>query len=488
MLPMPCDGAMTFRRIETEARGTLGDQEVRLGDPDPTVGHLENPLKTHVAGGFAASSADTRYFLLAKYEVSMLQYQSVMSDTCPQAVPDLRLPQANVSWYDAVAFSNKYSLWLLRNARDRLPQEGEEVGFVRLPTEAEWEFAARGGRRVSASDFEARTFPMPEGMDRYVWYAGTDSANGKAQFIGGLEPNPLGLHDMLGNVDEIVFDLFRLTKHSRLHGQAGGYLIRGGDFLTSPDYIRTSYRHEVPFYKGDASRSSKTTGFRAAVATSVITSSKKLEAVREQWAALRLEPAAATSVFVGSSAPPVGADSLPDPLQDLKDLASKVADPNLRKRLEGLRVGFSAGIEARNEQRDRAAREALRTAAIICQKIRDDEVNIIKKDNKLLAGEYCTTNPGAAPCELAKRKVVENQRKADYNLGFYSDVVIELARSYPLEVLTAQRDLLLASLETREFKDLIPFIKTFYEHIRNYAVDGKQNRAPWYSGCASIGS
>ncbi len=329
---------------------------------------------------------------------------------------------------------------------------------------------------------------MPEGMDRYVWYAGTDSANGKAQFIGLLEPNPLGLHDMLGNVDEIVFDLFRLTKHSRLHGQAGGYVIRGADFLTSPDYIRNSYRHEVPFYKGDGPRSSKTTGFRAAIATSVITSSKKLEVVREQWAALRLEPVTTAPVVVGSSAPPVSGDSLPDPLLDLRDLASKATDPNLRKRLEGLRVGLSAGIEARNEQRDRAAREALRTAAIICQKIRDDEVNVIMKDNKLLGGEYCTTNPGAAPCELAKRKVVENKRKAEYNLGFYSDVVIELARNYPLEALTAQRNLLLASLETREFKDLVPFIKTLYEQIRIYAVDGTQNRGPWYSGCASVGS
>ena len=188
---------------QTEARGALGDQEVRLGDPDPTVGHLENPLKTHVAGGFAASGAVTRYFLLGKYKVSMLQYQSVMSDTCPQAVPDLRLPQANVSWYDAAAYSNSDSLWLLKNARDRLPQEGEEVGFVRLPTEAEWEFAARGGRRVSASDFEARTFPMPEGMNRYVWYAGTDSANGKAQIIGGWNRIPWGsIGVCFGNVGQ----------------------------------------------------------------------------------------------------------------------------------------------------------------------------------------------------------------------------------------------------------------------------------------------
>ena len=100
------------------------------------------------------------------------------------------------------------------------------MGFARLPTEVEWEFAARGGTAVSQADFSERVFPMTEGIVRYVWFAGAESANGKAQFIGLLKPNPLRLHDMLGNIDEMVFEPFRLNRLNRLHGQAGGYVVR----------------------------------------------------------------------------------------------------------------------------------------------------------------------------------------------------------------------------------------------------------------------
>lgn len=202
ILPMPCGGAMAFRKIETEADGILGDQEIRLGDPEPATGYAENPINVYLAGSFAGDTPDIRYFLLGKYEVTVLQYQAIMASDCLQPIQEMRLPQTEMNWFNAVEFTNKYSLWLLNHAQNQLPREGEDSGFVRLPTEAEWEFATRGGRRVSPSDFQTRTFPMPDGMKNYVWYAGTESANGRAQFIGLLKPNPLGLHDMLGNVDE----------------------------------------------------------------------------------------------------------------------------------------------------------------------------------------------------------------------------------------------------------------------------------------------
>ena len=87
VLPMPCGGAMVFRKVDTEADGPLGDQTVRLGDPNPEAGYMENAIDTHVAGAFLGEKPRTRYFLLGKYELTQLQYQSVMLPSCPGLTP-----------------------------------------------------------------------------------------------------------------------------------------------------------------------------------------------------------------------------------------------------------------------------------------------------------------------------------------------------------------------------------------------------------------
>ncbi len=142
---------------------------------------------------------------------------------------------------------------------------------------------------VSESDFRERVFPMPDGMAAYAWFAGPASANNKVQRIGLLKPNPLGLHDMLGNVDEIVLDPFRLNKLDRLHGQAGGFVVRGGNFTT----IRRRHAHRlsarIPYYRGNEPRHARTTGFRVAVVAPVITSRNRLQAIEEAWSRLGQE-------------------------------------------------------------------------------------------------------------------------------------------------------------------------------------------------------
>jgi len=167
------------------------------------------------------------------------------------------------------------------------------------------------------------------------------------------------------------------------------------------------------------------------------------------------------------------------------DLTNKATDPNLKKRLEGLRASLAANIEARNEQRDRAAREALRSASIICQKLRDDELNLISKAQSA-RDRYCQIEPAGDLCNTAATKLESYRSKAHYNLGLYADAVVEFQNTYPIDLLARQKDLLVSGIEARPYKDLIPFVKHLSEHVQAYARDGKLDRDVWYHSCSSV--
>ncbi len=530
ILPMPCGGAMTFRKIETEADGPLGDQMVNLGFREAEAGYLEYSIKTPVAGAFPGNNQNTRYFLLGKYELTQLQYQSMMSPICPLVTDNGNLPQAQMNWFDAVAFANEYTKWLLNNAPDKLPGKGNAKGFVRLPTEAEWEFAARGGLQTSynSSLFEAKLFPMPNGgINSYVWYNGGASVNnGKARPIGLLNPNPLGLHDVLGNLNEIVFDPFRMTRHSRMHGQAGAFVVRGGSFKLQSNQIRSSLRREIVYYKDGELSKPKSTGLRLAVASSVLNmSSSNLNKLKLQSKTLldneeisppaltesaspflptdsqlkqRIEelqtkleqcenvPPSTAKVFCPDLMPSLSSQPLSNPLAELGELAATANHPVLKTRLNNLRDNLTVIIESRNQKRDQAAREALRTASMVCQKLHDDYNQVVKRFEALSILKHCDIDSDDPDCSTINAKLTQFSGKTQFNKEIYADAVVKLTRNYPMNVLESQKDFLLAELERQVYKDFTLFVNHLYEHAKNFNANGKIATEEWHETCKNI--
>ena len=149
-------------------------------------------------------------------------------------------------------------------------KNGEATGFLRLPTEAEWEFAARGGIAVSLDEFDRKT-PYEGPLTRHEWFAGPKSSHDKVKPVGRLAPNPIGLHDMLGNVAEMTESLYRIEYYQ---GKAGGFVARGGHYFTAEKNLRSSMRTEEPFYtnlgdKPPAPNKKPTLGLRLAVSSVV---------------------------------------------------------------------------------------------------------------------------------------------------------------------------------------------------------------------------
>ncbi|MFO1153255.1 MAG: SUMF1/EgtB/PvdO family nonheme iron enzyme [Rhodospirillales bacterium] len=492
ILPMPCDGAMAFRRVVIPADGPLGDRLVFVGGTDSEHGYAESLRPTHIAGSFTGKGSE-RSYLLGKYEVTRQQYKAV-AGPCPTPAADLALPQTDVAWIDAVNFGDRYSLWLRQNAADKLPKEGDETGFVRLPTEDEWDFAARGGIGVSDSEFRERVFPMPDGMAAYAWFAGSESANGKVQRIGLLKPNPLGLHDILGNVDEIVLDPFRLNRLDRLHGQAGGFVVRGGNFRTAEDDMRTAYRHEIPYYKGGEPRRAATTGFRMALVAPVITSPDRLKAIEDAWGKLGAEakadapPAAAPKEDAKSTpkVPTLGSKPLDDPVQELGAIADAATDANMQTRLKNLQLAFRASFQARDDQRDRAAKARLRLGTFLCQKLHDDGVPIDRLKDVLKA---CIEARGAdnERCRGQKAMIDDEEAKQWSNLRYYADTIVSLDEDYGASVLDRQMAVLKAELTAGGLQELVSVADIYGRHAAGYRKQQTIDRATWLAECKKAG-
>lgn len=403
VLPMPCGGAMAFRRVAVPAENPLDDRRVELGGSEPRFAWSENSRREWVAGGFTDAKTRTlRSYWIGKYEATQLQVAAMAGGGCPAPNPEGRLPKVNVTWTEAMSFAAAYSAWLAREAGDRLPAEDGSPGFLRLPTEAEWEYAARGGSAVSDSDFVQPKYPMPEGTASHVWFQGDQSANNELNAVGLLKPNPLGLHDVLGNVGEFVLDPFRLNKLSRLHGQAGGFTVKGGDYRTAEGDIRAAAREEFVPVDRQGERRLATVGFRLALVAPGLPSRPRLKAVRDAWEAL---PATTASAL---------GERQDDPVREVETLVAAAEDPAFKQRLQSLSTVIKANIQVRNEQRDRAARSEIRVGTYLASKLADDKRLIGIKEKQI-----ATLSDANKSLRDAVVAGLEKDRKAlEFNLGY----------------------------------------------------------------------
>jgi hypothetical protein len=476
LLPMPCDGFLTLRKVEIPLNSPMDDFGVTLGQDSDEWGYIEQARPGYIAGSFTENKPKLgRYYLMAKYELSELQFQAVINDgKCPTPSPQLRVPKTGLSWFDAVAFADRYNLWLRKNAVDKLPKEDGAAGFLRLPTEDEWEFAARGGKAVSDAEFRDLRFPTPDGgLVAYAWFAGSQSANGKLQLTGLKKPNPLGLHDMLGNVDEMIFEPFRLNKLDRLHGQAGGYIVRGGHFQTQQAELRTALREERPYYSsaGDSTRL-KTSGVRLVLVAPVLTSRDRIKQVESDWQKL------------GTS----NADdkSKAEPLKEMAVIANKVQDEGLKQQLEKLRNDLRANALARDEQRDKAIRSALELGTFLCTKLKDDG-----KFLDVLEGNYASScgrggEEPAARCESRGKQLERHREVLNFMLDYYADSVVSSKDNYSRETIEPQINVVEQSLDARRKSNLRAFLKAHWNNLADYMKNGKVERSQWLESCKSI--
>ncbi|MEM7248235.1 MAG: SUMF1/EgtB/PvdO family nonheme iron enzyme [Acidobacteriota bacterium] len=183
-----------------------------MGSPEDEEGRRDNETQREV---------DVADFWLGRFPVTNEEYGRFLEEDSNREKPqdwenerfyDPRQPVVGVTWHDAQAFC--------------------EWAGVRLPTEAEWEWACRAGTttRYWSGDDE-------EDLARVGWY--DENSEGRSHVVGELEGNPFGLHDMHGNVWEWCSDEMGSSR-----------VIRGGSWDNSARHCRAAYRlRDHPGYR-----------------------------------------------------------------------------------------------------------------------------------------------------------------------------------------------------------------------------------------------
>ncbi len=200
-------------------------------------------------------------FYISKYEITQLEYKEIMGKNPSLFEKSLNFPVHNVLWIDAVKFCNKKSelegltpAYVVKFSKATC--DWTSNGY-RLPTEAEWEFAARGGLNSKGYIYS--------GGNEFNKVGNILTVNkGLPLDVGTLEPNEIGLYDMTGNVSEWCWDYYQMNYYKQSpkvdpKGPEDGdeHVIRGGNRTTAEKLARVTFRD---YYKRD--KEDATIGFR----------------------------------------------------------------------------------------------------------------------------------------------------------------------------------------------------------------------------------
>ncbi|XXE17207.1 SUMF1/EgtB/PvdO family nonheme iron enzyme [Pseudomonas sp. Z1-12] len=515
-LPLPCEGQMVFRYVYILAQGTLDDREISLGYPFSegeagyqqsfisgyrrdfingqfTLKDLPKDWNTTITPLMPKTDAKTplkpMLYFIGKYEVTARQYAQVMAQAqslasgepapacetlqaeLPQGVAG-RLPKVKLSKFEAERFSAVYSAWLMKYHKDLLPVSGRGtsaedggLGFVRLPTEVEWEFAARGGQAVSRQDLEGRLFPRRlEGSESdgplADWAVFNQVAGGTGQAarlmpIGTKLPNPIGLFDVVGNAAEMVQESFQLVHAGRRQGAYGGFVVKGGNYLEGEGTLFTGMRREYPLFTADGTeQSNETTGFRVAVGALSAPRSRYKELFAQWQKEGRL--ASLTDAI----------DDADDPTKRLDSIIAASVDPRLQAELGLVNEELKRNVSLIAQQREEAAGNLIQSSALVAETVNNYNIRLTNLQNSRQAALDAKDEASATLFATA----IDNGRSAlDGAVAIYIDNLATGTR-YTDAVIQAQFQRIKEELERKPVlgKSLVARATLFVRHVGDY--------------------
>ena len=270
------EAAFQIGRVKTDAENKIkadaeakidADNKIRLDSKDQAEGKIK------VEGGsFAMKEKQITLssFYISKYETTQAEYQAIMGSN-PSEFKGESLPVESVSWFEAIKYCNakskkeglavsyNESTGELLDISANVTTDITKVKGYRLPTEAEWEYAARGGNKS-----QGYTYSGSNTLEDVAWFS--SNSGSKIHEVGSKKANELGIYDMSGNVWEWCTDWYdsdhynKSTTIDSVNTKSSDFrVIRGGSWSYDSDNLSVGYRDSFA-----PDRANRNLGFRLA--------------------------------------------------------------------------------------------------------------------------------------------------------------------------------------------------------------------------------